>query len=89
MRLYVSYEEVIICIKTLISSSNLFDSDLSWSTFLTAWITVVWSRPPNFLPISGNYLEVNFFDKYIAIWRGLANDLIRLADIISSTLILK
>ena len=33
-----------------------------------AWMTVVWSRPPNSLPIFGS--SVSSLDRYIATWRG-------------------
>lgn len=49
------------------TSSAKFISDVrSSSTFFTACMTVVWSRPPNFRPISGNDREVSCLDRYIA-----------------------
>ena len=35
-----------------------------------AWITVVWSRPPNSLPIFGSDESVSSRERYIATWRG-------------------
>ncbi len=58
------------------------------SIFFTACITVVWSLPPNFLPISGKDLEVMDFAKYIAICLGLATERDLLGECISVILIL-
>ena len=38
--------------------------------FEVAWITVVWSRPPNCLPIFGSDESVSSRERYIATWRG-------------------
>ena len=62
---------------------------LSSSTLRTACITVVWSRPPNFRPISGKDRAVNCFAKYIAIWRGRATARARRDEYISDKRILK
>ena len=35
-----------------------------------AWITVVWSRPPNSFPIFGREASVSSRERYIATWRG-------------------
>src|SRR3954447_24285005 len=35
-----------------------------------AWMTVVWSRPPNSLPIFGRDESVSSRERYIATWRG-------------------
>src|SRR6266480_3338586 len=38
--------------------------------FEVAWMTVVWSRPPNCLPIFGRDESVSSRERYIATWRG-------------------
>src|SRR5207249_5848546 len=38
--------------------------------FEVAWMTVVWSRPPNCLPILGSEESVSSRERYIATWRG-------------------
>ena len=48
------------------SSAKLLSVVLSSSILRTACITVVWSRPPNLRPISGNEREVNCLARYIA-----------------------
>src|SRR5207237_3626078 len=35
-----------------------------------AWMTVVWSRPPNSLPILGSDESVSSRERYMATWRG-------------------
>src|SRR4051812_27293851 len=44
-----------------------------------AWITVVWSRPPNSLPILGSDESVSSRERYIATCRGYATAWERLA----------
>ena len=43
---------------------------ISRAIFDVAWITVVWSRPPNSLPIFGSDESVSSRERYIATWRG-------------------
>ena len=71
------------------SSAKLMSDVRSSSTFFTACITVVWSRPPNFRPISGRDRDVNCFAKYMATCRGLATERARRAECISEIRILK
>ena len=41
---------------------------LSWrSTLFTAWMTVLWCRPPKLLPMPGNEASVRFRARYMAI----------------------
>ena len=54
------------------SSAKFMSSVRSSSTFLTACITVVWSRPPNLRPISGKDRRVSCLERYIATCRGRA-----------------
>src|ERR1700680_3197547 len=45
-------------------------SRISRAILDVAWITVVWSRPPNSLPILGSDESVSSRERYIATWRG-------------------
>src|SRR5436309_98532 len=51
----------------------------SFSICLTAWITVVWSRPPKRRPISGRERGVSCLERYIATCRGRATSRARRA----------
>ena len=48
------------------SASSSASLARSFSICRTAWITVVWSRPPKRRPMSGSDLGVSCFDSYIA-----------------------
>src|SRR5205085_2415571 len=62
------------CLMRAVSSWTRLYTDLSCTIrraiFDVAWITVVWSRPPNCLPIFGSDESVSSRDRYIATWRG-------------------
>src|SRR5436190_24287859 len=45
-------------------------SQISRAILDVAWITVVWSRPPNSLPIFGSEESVSSRERYIATCRG-------------------
>ena len=45
--------------------------------FRSAWITVVWSRPPNSWPILGSDRSVSSRHRYMAICRALTSTLDR------------
>ena len=66
-----------------ISSDKVLSFWRNSSIRLTACMTVVWSRPPNLRPISGNDREVSCLAKYIATWRGRATARARRAECIS------
>ena len=50
------------------------------STVRTEWITVVWSRPPKYPPISSRLNRVRFRASHMQIWRGIVIDLWRRLD---------
>src|SRR5512141_1900441 len=62
------------CRTRAVSSWTRLYTDLSSrirrAIFDVAWITVVWSRPPNSLPIFGNDESVSSRERYMATWRG-------------------
>src|SRR6266568_6714620 len=62
------------CRTRAVSSWTRLYTDLSSrirrAIFEVAWITVVWSRPPNSLPIFGSDESVSSRERYIATWRG-------------------
>src|SRR5206468_9822619 len=62
------------CFTRAVSSCTRLYTDLSSrmrrEIFEVAWITVVWSRPPNSLPILGRDESVSSRERYIATWRG-------------------
>src|SRR5206468_6336505 len=66
------------------SASSSASAARSFSIWRTAWITVVWSRPPKRRPMSGSDFGVSCFDRYIATWRGRATSRARRADVISA-----
>src|SRR5438132_6090968 len=62
------------CFTRAVSSCTRLYTDLSSrirrAIFEVAWMTVVWSRPPNSLPIFGSDESVSSRERYIATWRG-------------------
>ena len=66
--------------RSSISCFNASSAAASSSTFRTACRTVVWSRPPNRLPISGKDRGVMVLARYIAIWRGRTMARVRRAE---------
>src|SRR5579862_8852409 len=62
------------CFTRAVSSCTRLYTDLSSrirrEIFDVAWITVVWSRPPNSLPILGSDESVSSRERYIATCRG-------------------
>ena len=62
------------CLIRAVSSCTRLYTDRSSrirrAIFEVAWITVVWSRPPNSLPIFGSDESVSSRERYIATWRG-------------------
>src|ERR1044072_879293 len=62
------------CLILAVSSCTRLYTDRSSrimrAIFEVAWITVVWSRPPNCLPIFGSDESVSSRERYIATWRG-------------------
>ena len=68
---FISHYWFLISFSKFSTSCLNVGSDLiSFAIFSWAWITVVWSRPPNSSPILGNEKSVNSLDRYIAICRG-------------------
>ena len=68
-----------IRLRSSTSSAKDISHPCSSSTFFTACITVVWSRPPNFRPISGKERDVSCFARYMATCRGRATERARRA----------
>src|SRR5215211_4078831 len=62
------------CLMRAVSSWTRLYTDLSSrimrAIFEVAWMTVVWSRPPNSLPILGSDESVSSRERYMATWRG-------------------
>src|SRR5581483_2155363 len=62
------------CFTRAVNSCTRLYTDLSSrirrAILEVAWMTVVWSRPPNSLPIFGSEESVNSRERYIATWRG-------------------
>src|SRR6266849_2663514 len=81
------------CFTRAVNSCTRLYTDLSSrmrrAIFDVAWITVVWSRPPNSLPIFGNEESVSSRDRYIATWRGYTMFWERLSPQSSSSDMLK
>src|SRR5215217_3344738 len=63
-----------VCLMRAVSScTRLYterSSRIMRAIFEVAWMTVVWSRPPNSLPIFGSDESVNSRERYIATCRG-------------------
>src|SRR5438067_6753659 len=62
------------CFTRAVNSCTRLYTDLSSrirrAIFEVAWITVVWSRPPNSLPIFGRDEGVSSRERQIATWGG-------------------
>ena len=61
----------VICSVSFRSSESILGSfSLAWFILPQACMTVVWSRPPRWPPISPRLCRVRFLAKYMQIWRG-------------------
>ena len=61
---------LILAVRSWTRLYTVLSSEIRRVIFVVAWITVVWSRPPNSFPIFGSEASVSSRERYIATWRG-------------------